>query len=225
VILAALGITVLLDIVADACARRDTVQLALWAWLLVPLAPAPYTHLPSKYLLAAAPAAALLVARAMSTRPGRATRIVFAGTAVAGVVLGAAILRADAAFAGLGRRAVAELISPNIAAGHRVWFTPHWGFQWYAEKAGARPVTLTPPFPSAGDLLVTSRNTDQAFEVMSMLGRYAQGRHVARIEEREPGGRLMSHTLGAGFFSNEWGYLPWVWSDEVLDTFDLWQLE
>jgi pimeloyl-ACP methyl ester carboxylesterase len=168
----------------------------------------------------------LIVARGMSTRPGRVARVVLVGTAIAGVALGVAILRADAAFAGLGRRAVAELISPNVAAGHRVWFTPHWGFQWYAEKAGARPVTRTPPFPSSGDLLVTSQNTDESSEVMAMLvRRYPRVRHVARIEEREPGGRLMSHTLGAGFFSNEWGYLPWVWSDEVLDAFDLWQLD
>ena len=64
------------------------------------------------------------------------TRPILALTTIAGVTLGIAILRADAAFAGLGRRAVAELIAPNVAAGHRVWFATNWGFQWYATRAG-----------------------------------------------------------------------------------------
>ncbi len=77
-------------------------------------------------------------------------------TTVAGCALGFAILRADAAFADVGRRAAAELIAPRIAAGERVWFLGRWGFQWYAERAGARPVTLTAPFPARGDEVVVA---------------------------------------------------------------------
>lgn len=225
VFVGSVGMTVLWDIVADGWARRDATQLALWSALLVPLAPAPYAHLPSKYLLVSAPAAALIVARAMSRRSGWAITVAMAATSAAGIVLGVAILRADASFAGLARRAVAELVAPNVAAGHRVWFTPHWGFQWYAERAGGRIISLQPPYPAPGDLAVTSQNTDQAARVLAMLRQYGRFSHVARVEDREPGGRLMSHRRGAGFFSNEWGYLPWVWSDEPLDVFDLWRVE
>ena len=70
--------------------------------------------------------------------------------AVLGVVLGVALLRADAALAGAGRRAGPTLIAPRVAAGERVWFVGHWGFQWYAERAGARIVTTTPPYPAPG---------------------------------------------------------------------------
>lgn len=219
------GVTVLWDIVADGWARRDATQLVLWSALLLAAAPAPYAHLPSKYLLVSAPAAAVIVARTMSRRSGRRMTVALAVTAAAGVVLGVAILRADANFAGLGRRAVAELVAPNVAAGHRVWFTPHWGFQWYAERAGGRAVSLDPPYPEPGDLVVTSLNTEQAGPVLDMLRRYRRLSHVARLEDREPGGRLMSQQGGAGFYSNAWGYLPWVWNDEPLDVFDLWRVE
>lgn len=222
-----LGFAVLFDILLDGWTRRDAVQLSLGVWLLVALAAVPYGHVPSKYLLASAPAAALLVARAMAARGGAVARIVLGLTLVLGIGLGTAILRADAAFAGLGRRAVADLVAPTVAAGHRVWFTPHWGFQWYAERAGGKIVTLLPPHPIPGDFLVTSDKTEQAVRVQRLLtSRYrGRARHIARVEDTQPGGRLMDHGLGVGFFSNTWGYLPWVWSNEVLDGFDLWRIE
>jgi hypothetical protein len=32
----------------------------------------------------------------------------------------------------------------------------------------------------------------------------------------------MSKKHGAGFFSNTWGYLPWVWGHDIIDAFDVW---
>jgi hypothetical protein len=107
-----------------------------------------------------------------------------------------------------------------------VWFAGHWGFQWYAERAGGRPVALTPPHPVAGDLLVVSRNSEPGGNVLAMLARrYPRRTHLARVEDRAPGGRVMSKGTGAGFFSQGWGYLPWAWGDDVLDEFDLWRIE
>lgn len=222
-----LGLAVLLDVAIDGWTRRDAVQLALWLWLLVGLVAAPYAHLPSKYLLASAPAVALLVAREASSRDRRRELVALAPVAVAGLALGVAILRADAAFAGLGRRAAAELVGRPAAAGQRVWFTPHWGFQWYAERAGGRAMTLQPPHPAPGDLVVTSDNTDQSVLVLRALSLSYPGRlrTLARIEDRAPGGRIMDADLNAGFFSNNWGFLPWAWGDDLLDGFDLLRIE
>ncbi len=222
--IAGLAAAVLWDVFADGWKRRDALQLALGLWLLVPLAPAPYSHLPSKYLLAAVPGAALLVARQMSSLGGVRARAALGVTCALGIALGVAILRADTAFAGLGRRAAAELIAPNVARGQRVWFAGHWGFQWYAERAGGRILTLTPPYPESGDLVVTSYECQPGTEIVETL-RQRSGRHVARIEDANPGGRVMSHEVGAGFFSNGWGYLPWGWGTEPLDTFDLWRID
>ncbi len=221
---AGLGATVLWDVLEDGWKRRDRLQLALGLWLLIPLAPAPYTHLPSKYLLAAVPAAALLVAHEMSRSERVLTRAALAVCCAMGLSLGIAILRADSAFAGLGRRAAAELIAPRSANGQRVWFAGHWGFQWYAENAGGRILTLTPPYPALGDLVVTTTRSEAGFEIADMLStRYRRATHIGRVEDATPGGRVMAN--GAGFFSNGFGYLPWAWGDEPLDTFDLWRIE
>jgi hypothetical protein len=223
-LVAVIGIATLFDVFADAWDRRDSFQLTLGLWLLAPLPIVIYLHMPSKYLLASAPAAALLVARSLE-RVSKIAQWTAMSTIVLGVALGVGILRADAAFAGLGRRAAADLIAPNVASGHRVWFAGHWGFQWYAENAGGRILTLTPPYPVAGDLIVTSRNSEPGFAILQMLAeRYPTVSHLTRIEDREAGGRIMNARLGAGFFSNGWGYLPWAWGDDPLDTFDLWQI-
>ncbi len=225
-IIAGLGVAVLWDAITIGWKENNLDHLALGLWLLIGLAAAPYVNLPPKFLVVSAPAAAILVAREMELHSGKVPWIIL-GTAVAlGLGLGLAILRADAAFADVGRRAAAELIVPRVSAGQRVWFVGRWGFQWYAEKAGARPATLTPPFPSSGDAVAVSVASARSEEVLSMIGsRCAQLTQVAYLEDASPGGRLMNKRLGAGFYSNASGYLPWVWGDSIIDAIVVWQIE
>ncbi len=225
-IIAGMGIAALWDLFADGWGRRDSIQLALGFWLLIALPAVFYTNLPPKYLVASAPAAALLIARELAQRKGKEPWLILGITIMLGTSLGVAILRADATFANLGRRAAAELIAPNVAAGKRVWFVGHWGFQWYAENAGALPATLTPPYPSRGDLLVVSIASAVSLRVADMIGnQFPNMTLVARIEESRPGGRLMNKRLGVGFYSNISGYWPWLWSDSVVDQYSVWLLE
>jgi 4-amino-4-deoxy-L-arabinose transferase-like glycosyltransferase len=221
--IAGLGAAVLFDVLWGGWKRRDATQITLGLWLLVALVAAPYFQVPSKYLLASAPAAALLVAREVAARGGRLAHATLVVTCLVGLALGVAILRADAAFAGLGRTAAAALVGPQVAAGRNVWFAAHWGFQWYAEKAGGRIVTLTPPYPAPGDLLVLSRNTEVGFRVNRMVLSGFRLRGIATIEDNSAGGRIMLD--GAGFYDNGRGYLPWTWGDGVLDAFLLTQVQ
>ena len=56
------------------------------------------------------------------------------------------------------REAVETLVTGRIIAmGQRVWIAGHWGFQWYAEEAGAEPVTRRAPLPQPGDIIVDSQ--------------------------------------------------------------------
>ncbi len=225
-IIAGLGIAALGDLISDGWRRRDSVQVALGLWLLIALPAMFYANLPPKYLVASAPAAALLIARELASRKGLGSWLVFSITIILGTCLGIAILRADATFSNLGRRAAAELVAPNVAAGKRVWFVGHWGFQWYAENAGARHATITPPYPSPGDLMVVSIASAVSVRVLELMdSQFPNMVLVASIEDSRPGGRLMNKRLGAGFYSNISGYWPWVWSDSVVDQYTLWQIE
>ncbi len=217
---AVLSAAVLWDVLADAVRRRDATQLALGLWLFISLPIAVYTHLPSKYLVASAPAAAILVARALDTASARVAHTLLGATLVAGVALGVLVIRADAAFAELGRRAAAELIAPHVSAGRTVWFDGHWGFQWYAERAGARAISTTPPHPAAGDLIVAGKRS-----MSQKLDYFPHRTLLGAIEDAAPGGRVMSKRLGAGFYSTRWGLLPWAYGDDLRDRFELWQVD
>ena len=144
---------------ADAWRRRDLTRAILVAWALISLPIVIYVHMSAKYFVPSAPAVALLVALAARDVGARWARGVIRSGAAAGLGFGVLIVQADARYAELGRRVAAEEIAPRVARGQKVWFAGHWGFQWYAERAGATILTRLPPFPGPGDAIVSGTNT------------------------------------------------------------------
>jgi hypothetical protein len=205
----------LLDIFSDAIARRDRVQLALWLWLLLALPVIVYIHLPSKYLLPSVPAVAILIAR-REPPPWLVPSV-----AAAGLGMGCLILVGTRSLAETQRKAVADLVVPQTRAARRVWFSGHWGFQWYAEAAGARPVTLQPvPTPVAGDIIVVS-----FIDLPRFPQTWTAHKVLQRVTYPNTYGRVMDLTAGAGFFSSVFGYLPWVPGSGDANTFEVWRVE
>ncbi len=213
---AALGAYCLIDVLLDAIQRRDALQVTLGLWLLLSLPIVIYVHFPSKFLVASAPAAAILMSRAALKKP-RGALYVLLSAVVIGALLSTAILRADETFAEVGRTAAAKLIVPYIKAERTVWYVGHWGFQWYAEKAGARCYSEMPPYPNVGDLLVYHPISSYAFNRREL----DKSTFLTKIDDHRPGGRLMNAAAGAGFYSNDWGYLPWAYSDGMNDSVEL----
>lgn len=217
--IAGLGAAVLVDIVVDAWRRRDRVQMALAAWLWIPVAAAPYVHLPAKCLVVSAPAMAVLIVRAgRFPGPGRAHSALAAVAVTAGAVLGVLIIRADAAMAEVGR-AGGEIVAGEVRRGARVWTDGTWGFQWYSMQAGARPMAenLEPPVP--GDVVVTGPNArllDHACPRRTLMSRRVFA---------DAGGRVMSRGARAGFFSNGYGPLPWAWADDEIGRIEVWRID
>lgn len=228
----------LYDIVQDARERQDHVQLVLAAWILLALPVAIYIHMPPKYLIASAPAMAILLSRRFLSQPPQAERALpalpqakppqpdtpmFRSLLLLGTLLGVLIIRADTRFAELGRRAARDLIAPRVKRGERVWFSGHWGFQFYALQAGARSLTETPPHPAPGDIVVASMHAEGHQLLESNL--LPRRRLLESLADHTPGGRIQSHKDGAGFFSNGWGYLPWIYGKSEIERVDVWQIE
>lgn len=224
----ALSAACLVDILQSAWQRRDTTDLALSAWLLLALPVLFYIHFAPKYLVPSAPAAAILLARLIGRVIESSTSLskadlardrrllaVFAVVAL-GSLLGVLILRANARFSALGRRAAHELIAPQVQRGERVWFCGHWGFQWYAQQAGAQPTARTSPQPQPGDLIVHSLRSE-CYYMPADVDRTP----LSVLGDRTFGGRTMASEIGAGFFSNGAGYYPYMLSSLPIDRFEL----
>ncbi len=187
----------------------------LWVWLLVPMPVIAYIQVAPKYLLPALPAAAILAAHGLDRFASR--RRVLALIVGAGTALGVLILAADARMAGTARAAAAQLIRPRVEAGERVWFAGHWGFHWYAEAAGALPLTVDGPFPSSGDFIVSS-SVDRPVGLLPQVPRDL----IETFGSSEPSGQVMSEH--AGFYSDLWGFLPWWWERPLGAGFRVWRV-
>jgi hypothetical protein len=228
-------------------AWRSGRPLYLWLALslFIPFATFPYVHSPAKYILPCMPAAAFLIATRLSelssgtdTRvPSRAfggawtlvsvpwfrMAIAAAFLIAAGTTLGVAILRADTAFSGLARNVVAAEIQPHVQAGGHAWYAGDWALMWYSEKAGAECLTVDPPLPQRGDLIIAGRVEDGPEYVQRFQG--FNLRLVRIIAPPAPGGRVLNKTAKAGFYSNPYGYWPWIWSNDPVNTYYIWQVD
>jgi 4-amino-4-deoxy-L-arabinose transferase-like glycosyltransferase len=198
--------------------RRWEPAWILWLWLLIPLPIVAYIHFAAKYLVASLPATAILAAYGLERL--RYRRAALALATGFGTALGVAILRADASMSRMGRDAAIALIQPRVAAGERVWFSGHWGFHWYAEAAGAQPMSLDPPYPGPGDIVVSStvdRPDGRAPRVPGIL--------LQTWGTQPAGGQVMSRPAGAGFYSDTWGLWPWSWGPSHGNGFQVWRIE
>jgi hypothetical protein len=195
--------------------RRLEPSALLWVWLFIPVPVIAYVQIAPKYLLPALPACAVLAAHGLDRITSRTTILtVLAGL---GATLGCLILVADARMAGSARGAAAQLIRPRVQAGERVWFAGHWGFHWYAEAAGATPLSVDPPFPSPGDVIVSS-SVSRPVGLLPLVPRAL----VETWGSSKAEGQVMSRH--AGFYSDLWGLLPW-WREPPLGPgFEVWRV-
>jgi hypothetical protein len=195
---------VLVEILVDGWRRRDQLQFVCGLWLLIAAPAVVYHHLPVKYLVPSAPAMALLIARDLELKQRLRTFCLVSPVVAACVLLSVLIVQADAAQAEIGRRG-GHLIAERVRGSpdKKVWLDGAWGFQWYGMKAGASPMTTTPPFPQPGDLIVVGPQG-------KLTNKLAPRRTRLFVKDYNTrGGRVMQD--GAGFHSNPTGPFPWSW--------------
>jgi len=216
--IAAFGATALIDALRDCWNSRDPDRLALGLWLIAALPVSIYVHLPAKYLVISSPAIALLLILDSRSLSVPARRALLGGFIGFGTLLGLLILQADARLAAVGREAATRLIAPRTEAGRQVWYAGSWGFHWYAEAAGADALGADPEAPVPGDFIAYSSFRSGA------LGEDHIGHLVDKVADEGPAGRVMDAGVGAGFYSDIYGYLPWSWGDGVIDQYELWRV-
>jgi hypothetical protein len=189
-------------------------------WFLVPCAVLPYTHLAPKHVMIAAPAAAIAAIGLLRREAAAFRRSVLAVTVAAFAIASLLILHADERFANLSRQATAELVTPNVKKGERVWFAGQWGVYWYALQAGATVVMPDVSEPAPGDLLLT----EQFESPNPILDRYPRRQLVRERVFAWDGGRVMSLRSHAGLYTNNLGPLPWSLGSGEVDRFQLWRI-
>ena len=212
------GISVLGLVISDYRKRRDADSALLALWILGTFLFAAFLNwtVNARSLLPLIPAAAILLARRLEDdKRDTATRSssrVPSGIGIAEVTAPLAISAAislfiaagDMAFADSGRN-VANLIHTNLVhenQGSSVLFEGHWGFQFYMQLFGARPVEYDNFKFQTGDVVVTPENATSTFPIAPQ---FVAAQEILQID---PHTYAATAALGAGFYSSVWGPLP-----------------
>ena len=113
---------------------------------------------------------------------------------------------ADYTWANTARDAAAKIGEKFKDKPGNVWFQAHWGFQYYMEAAGGRALDFEHLELESDDVIIVPLNNTRTrllSENMVHIGevfRFAPCRWAA----------TMNYLLGAGFYSDIWGRLPFA---------------
>jgi len=217
---ATLGLAPLALACSDIWTRRsaDSLLLALWVLGTLVFTGVLNWSINGRSLLPLAPAVAILIVRRLADRgfTNISTRSWLRLWPLApAVVLSAAIVHADAAFAANSRTAVRVLQEQLGGHGASLWFQGHWGFQYYMEETGARPLDKRRPGLSPDDYLISpTANTNISAIPLSLFA-------PAGDVTIEPSGWIstMQIDLGAGFYSDGYGPLPFYFGPGLPQVF------
>ncbi len=151
------------------------------------------------------PAVAILLVRRLE-RSGWARPRALRYSVLAGAALAVVVTLCDFQLAVAVRRSAEESMARCGQGPGTIWYEGHWGFQYYMEKMGARPVVYDNFSPPTGDLLVVPVHNCCTSEpdTNAII-------HRAVVSVPGPPGLTTWHAAaGAGFYSSYFGLLPFA---------------
>jgi hypothetical protein len=213
------GILVLWLAIADYLKRKnaDSILLALWVLGTFQFAAFLNWTVNARSVLPLIPAAAILLARRLDETRSNETHVDQAtvasprwsiGRLAAPIALSAIISLfiawGDAAFANSGRTFAGFIHQQTQNQAGSFFFQGHWGFQYYLQLLGARPVEYDKFNFQTGDLMVTPENATNTYP---MPPQFVAAQEILQID---PNAHAATMALGAGFYSSVWGPLPFT---------------
>jgi 4-amino-4-deoxy-L-arabinose transferase-like glycosyltransferase len=186
--------------------RRDPASLLLAGWVLGTVLFTAWLNwtINARTLLPMAPAVAILAARRLAAGDRLAARRrwwLIPLLPAAGLAL--LVAWADHGLAGSAREASRQAAA--WAGPRTLWFHGHWGFQYYMERAGARPIDIRRSRLEPGQLVVAPEaNTNP----VSFLAGSVAPRAVI-LPAGAPGFiATLDGRVGAGFYAHVFGPVP-----------------
>jgi 4-amino-4-deoxy-L-arabinose transferase-like glycosyltransferase len=220
---ATIGIGILLLAIADVAQQKtaDSLLLSLWVFGTFVFATVMNWSITSRTLLPMAPAVAILLIRrfkistvvAAGVTGGRGLPILPLRTATAtwwpllpAALVSLLITTADYKLADTARLASRSFQNRFRNEPGTVWFEGHWGFQYYMEQWGAKPLDRAERGMISGDVLIVplSNSNVSPTPPVPTTGPPEQVNYPQFLLA------TMSPEMHAGFYSSRWGPLPWV---------------
>jgi 4-amino-4-deoxy-L-arabinose transferase-like glycosyltransferase len=211
VVWCAVGVGVLWLAVDDVVRTRRPEALMLSAWVIGTFVFASFVNwtVNARSILPLVPAVGILAARRLDRLAETGTPPTpawVAGGLTTAAALSMAILSADAALATASRQAASDLVEKLGARGTPVWFQGHWGFQYYAEHLGARPLDRRGSRVGVGEWIIRPANNSYLFT----LPRDFLSLPIRREIPVPSWVSTMDPRAHSGFYAATFGWLPFA---------------
>jgi hypothetical protein len=202
---------------------RDPDSVLLGCWILGTLVFATFLNWVNngRSILPMAPAVGIALARRLELglAPRQLVRWALAPAIAASAALAGLVTYADARWANLSRKAASDIAQDY--GDQPLFFMGHWGFQYYAQLAGARCIDPRVDVLSAGSVIVVPTNNYGTVQFPRS--------HVSQLSVRDYRGLSWVHTasLGSGacFYANNIAPLPFAMGSALPDTYVISKVE
>jgi 4-amino-4-deoxy-L-arabinose transferase-like glycosyltransferase len=216
-----LGASLLLLAALDLQRRRDAESILLFLWMTGSFVFAGLVNWSTngRSVLPMVVPAGILLARALAQRSapypaGGLPATLWPLSAAAALSL--AVAWADAGLAETARTGARLIQEKHAASANNAWFQGHWGFQYYMQQRGARPVDVRNLRFAPGDIVAVPATNPEAI---------AMGPQWSALEPIDVPmcGWLatMNRGVGAGFYADQWGPLPFAFGAVPAERFSI----
>ncbi len=211
-LMAAAGVSILWLTGADFWKTRNAESILLLCWVIGTFIFAAFINWSgnARSILPMIPAVGILMIRQLD-RTGRKTAKRADTRKLYWPLIPAAIVAllvcwADYSWAGSMRSAAESICKPPANSGQTVWFQGHWGFQYYMEAAGGKALDFKHSQIAQADIIIVPLNNSNIRFVSEETA------YIGEVFHFTPFRRLgvMNHRLGAGFYTDMYGPLPYV---------------
>ena len=209
----AAGLFTLALAITDYWNRRSPESVLLGLWVLGTFVFASILNwtVNARSVLPLIPAAGILIARRLETNHEAWTRSLLLQVAGALIVSGGLSLwlaGAEAHLANSAREAAHGIQAQASQQGGTLWYEGHWGFQYYMDQLGVRPVDAFDFQMRPGDLVAVPENNSEVAGFPKNLSLQVEQR-VLTLPNPYLATTINWHR-GAGFYSSYWGPLPFI---------------
>jgi 4-amino-4-deoxy-L-arabinose transferase-like glycosyltransferase len=216
------GISLIVLAALDLHRRRNPDSFLLFSWIIGTFLFAGFINWTTngRSILPMIIPAGILITRRLElqTSPRRGKILPVTIPLALAFVLSFLVTQADVGLAYTAKSAAAQ-IHRSYGARQTVWFQGHWGFQYYMEQMGAKPMNFQQFQPNVGDVVVVpATNTNLAHLPPNWpLVQTVDIPSLAWIS-------TMNFQAGAGFYADVFGPLPFVIAPVMPERFSIFEV-
>lgn len=227
------GTSLLAFSVLDLYRHRDAFALLLILWIVGTFLFAGFINWTTngRSILPLVPVAGIVIARRIDEREGLKKQSKWQSVLwplIAAGILSIAVLSADSSLANSYRSGAEMIHNRHRNLNRPIWFLGHWGFQYYMQQTGARPVDLNRHDLINGDFIAVPTTNTNVYQ-MNPKSVILRDQFDIPISSWLA---TMNPYVGAGFYADEWGPLPFAAGSvpperfylvEILNAQSLWK--